>query len=270
MVLSGPVTHLRDLNHLAKHINSDEFCTLTDVTGSYAMLSLMGPKSREMLQELTDVDLSNESFSFGESKEIDLGYGFVRATRLTFVGELGFELLVPTDLSRHIYSLLTEAGEKYGMLPAGYYALGSLRLEKAYRSWGHDISSNDDLISSGLGFGIAWDKPGGFIGIDSLDEIKQVGTNRRLMQLLVQDPEQFLLHDEPIFRNGKLVGRCGSTGYGHTLGGPVTLAWVNASEIENDEWFTSGDYEIQMVTGRVPAKASLKPLYDPKSDRIRS
>jgi 4-methylaminobutanoate oxidase (formaldehyde-forming) len=270
MVLSGPVTHLRDLNYLSRHINANEFCTVTDVTGSYAMFSLMGPNSREMLQGLTDVDLANESFEFSESKEIDLGYGFVRATRLTFVGELGFELLVPSDLSRHIYSVLTEAGEDFGMLPAGYYALGSLRLEKAYRSWGHDISSNDDLISSGLGFGVAWDKPGGFIGLDSLAEIKQDGSNRRLMQLLIQDPDQFLLHDEPIFRNGELVGRCGSTGYGHTLGGAVSLAWINAPEIENDEWFISGEYEIQMISGRVPAKASLKPLYDPKSERIRS
>ena len=270
MVLSGPVTHLRDTSYLLRQIKTDEFCTVTDVTGSYAMLSLMGPKSREILQGLTDADLTNEAFNFGDSKEIDLGYGFVRATRLTFVGELGFELLVPTDLSRHIYSVLTEAGENYGMLPAGYYALGSLRLEKAYRSWGHDISSNDDLISSGLGFGVAWDKPGGFVGLDKLAEIKQAGSNRRLMQLLVQDPDQFLLHDEPIFRNGELVGRCGSTGYGHTLGGAVTLAWISAPGIETDEWFTNGNYEIQVISGRVPAKASLKPLYDPKSDRIKA
>jgi 4-methylaminobutanoate oxidase (formaldehyde-forming) len=103
-----------------------------------------------------------------------------------------------------------------------------------------------------------------------LAEIKQAGSNRRLMQLLVQDPDEFLLHDEPIFRNGELVGRCGSTGYGHTLGGAVTLAWISAPGIETDEWFASGDYEIQVISGRVPAQASLKPLYDPKSDRIKS
>jgi 4-methylaminobutanoate oxidase (formaldehyde-forming) len=270
MVLSGPVTHLRDMQYISRQIKSDEFCVVTDVTGSYAMISLMGPRSREMLQTLTDTDLSNEAFRFGDSKEIDLGFGYVRATRLTFVGELGYELLVPTDLSRHIYSLLTEAGKNFEMLPAGYYALGSLRLEKAYRSWGHDISSNDDLISSGLGFNVAWDKPNGFIGIEALQKIKEIGSNRRLMQLLLQDPDQYLLHDEPIFRDGKLVGRVGSTGYAHTLGGSVTLAWISAPEITTDEWFNSGEYQIQMISGLVPATASITPLYDPNSARIKA
>lgn len=270
MVLSGPVTHLRDMKYLLRQIKPNEFCTATDVTGAFAMISLMGPKSREMLQTLTDADLANDEFKFGDSKEVDLGFGFVRATRLTYVGELGYELLVPTDLSRHIYSLLSEVGENFQMTPAGYYALGTLRLEKAYRSWGHDISSNDDLISAGLGFGINWDKPGGFIGLDALTEIHRTGSNRRLMQLLVQDPEQLLLHDEPIFRDGKLVGRCGSSGYGHTLGGAVTLAWISSPRVESDEWFISGSYEIQVISGRVAAVVSLKPLFDPSSSRIKA
>lgn len=270
LVLSGPATHLRDINTLQREIKESEFCTVTDVTGTMAMISIMGPNSREFLQALTDASLSNESFKFGQSKEIDLGYGYVRATRLTYVGELGYELLVPIEISRHIYRTLRMAGEEFGVLPAGYYALGSLRLEKAYRSWGHDISSNDDPISAGLDFGIDWNKAEGFIGQGALNRAKQQGSNRRLMQFLLQAPNEFLLHDEPIFRDGKLVGRCGSTGYAHTLGGPITLAWVEAPGVEVDEWFTSGNYEIQTVSGRQQAKSSLKPMYDPTSERIKA
>ena len=270
LVLSGPATHLRDLNTIKREIKDGEFCTVADVTGTLAMISVMGPKSRELLQGLTDCDLSNEKFRFSQSKEIDLGLGYVRATRLTYVGELGFELLVPTEISRHIYLTLIQAGQQFEMLPAGYYALGSLRLEKAYRSWGHDISSNDDPVSAGLDFGIDWDKDGGFIGQGALTRVKQQGSNRRLMQFVLSAPNEFLLHDEPIFRDGKLVGRCGSTGYGHTLGGPVTLAWIEAPGIEPDEWFTSGKYEIQTVSGKFSAVASLKPQYDPTSSRIKS
>jgi len=270
LVLSGPATHLRDLEQIKRNIKNDEFCTVADVTGSFAMISIMGPKARAFLASLTDANLANEAFKFAQSKEIDLGFGFVRATILTYVGELGYELLVPTDISRHMYKVLMQAGKDYELLPAGYYALGSLRLEKAYRSWGHDISSNDDLFSSGLAFGVDWNKPAGFIGQSALAEIVSKGSDRRLMQLLLEDPNEFLLHDEPIFRNGVLVGRCGSTGYGHTLGGPVTLAWITAPGIESDDWFTEGRYEIQTVRGRISAKSSLKPMYDPDSSRIKA
>ena len=125
-------------------------------------------------------------------------------------------------------------------------------------------------MSAGLDFGIDWDKDGGFIGQGALTRVKQQGSNRRLMQFVLSAPNEFLLHDEPIFRDGKLVGRCGSTGYGHTLGGPVSLAWIEAPGIEPDEWFTSGKYEIQTVSGKFSAVASLKPQYDPTSTRIKS
>ncbi len=270
LVLSGPATVLRDLEHIRRHISSKDFCTVVDVTGSLAMLAVMGPNSRGLLQTLTDCDLSNEAFPFAHSREIDLGMGYVRATRLTYVGELGWELLIPTDIARHIYSVITNVGHDYGLVNAGYYAMGSLRLEKAYRSWGHDISSGDDPISAGLAFGTAWEKEGGFIGLDALTKIRKSGTNRRLMQFLLNDPEPILFHDEPIYRNGELVGRVESTQYGHTLGGSVALSWIKAPGIESDDWFEMGEYEIQIPGQRISATASLRPLYDPRSERIKT
>lgn len=270
LVLSGPATVLHDLAHLKRNITSKDFCTAVDITGSLAMLSVMGPNSRALLQTLTDCDLSNEAFAFGQSREIDLGMGYVRATRLTYVGELGWELLIPTDIARHIYAVIDQAGPEFGLVPAGYYAMGSLRLEKAYRSWGHDISSGDDPISAGLAFGVAWDKDGGFIGLDELTKIRKNGTDRRLMQFLLNDPEPFLFHDEPIYRNGVLVGRVESAQYGYTLGGSVALSWITAPGIESDDWFESGVYEIQIPGRRISATASLRPLYDPKSERIKA
>lgn len=270
LVLSGPATVLRDLAHLKQNIASKDFCTVADITGSLAMLAVMGPNSRALLQSLTDCDLSNDAFAFGSSREIDLGMGYVRATRLTYVGELGWELLIPTDIARHIHSTITNAGAEFGLVPAGYYAMGSLRLEKAYRSWGHDISSADDPISAGLAFGVAWDKEGGFIGLDELTKIRENGTNRRLMQFLLNNPEPILLHDEPIYRDGILVGRVESAQYGHTLGGSVALSWITAPDIESDDWFKAGTYEIQIPGRRISATASLRPLHDPKSERIKA
>jgi len=270
MVLSGPGTVLRDLARLRRAIGPEENCTVADITGSMAMISVMGPHSRAMLQPLTDADLSNEAFPFATSREIDLGFGFVRATRLTFVGELGWELLVPTDLARHIFEVLLDAGEPHGLRMAGYYAMNSLRLEKAYRSWGHDIASSDDPYGAGLAFAVAWDKPGGFIGRDALARIRETGVDRRLMQFVLADPEPMLFHDEPVYRDGVLVGRVEATQYGYTLGGAVALGWVQAPGIESAEWFEQGSYEIQVPEGRVRATASLRPQYDPTSARVKA
>ena len=147
LVLSAPATSPRDLAWIRRHIADDEFATVTDVSGTMAMIAVMGPESRELLQPLTDCDLSNEAFAFGSSRVIDLGLGFVRATRITYVGELGWELLVPYDIAAHIYDTIIAAGGR----PVGYHALNSLRLEKGYRSWGHDISAGDSPLEAGPG-----------------------------------------------------------------------------------------------------------------------
>ena len=164
------------------------------------MIPVMGPSSRLLLQSVTDADLSGEAFPFGASREIDLGCGFVRATRITYVGELGWELLIPADLAGHVYDTLVSAGRGYGLRHAGYHALDSLRMEKAYRSWGHDISGGDTPLEAGLSFAVAWDKPG-FTGRDALLRLREAGVSRRLVQCALADPGVLAYHDEPVYRD---------------------------------------------------------------------
>lgn len=267
LVLSGPATVNRDLAHLRRHIHPEEFCTVADVSGTMAMLAVMGPNARNLLAPLTDADLSSEAFPFGTSREIDLGLTHVRATRVTYVGELGWELLIPTESARHIWDTLLEAGSPHGLRPVGYHAMNSLRLEKGYRSWGHDISGGDNPIGAGLSFTVKWDKASGFIGREALEKIKASGVDRRLVQLVLEDPKPLLFHDEPIYRRGRLVGRVSSAQYGHTLGGAVGLGWITADDVVPRGWFEEGPYEIEVGGQRVAARASLSPLYDPKSER---
>jgi len=270
LVLSGPATVSRDHDWLLEHIGRDEFVTVTDVSLTLAMLAVMGPESRRLLQPLTDADLSHAAFPFGASREIDIGYGFARATRLTYVGELGFELLIPADLAVHVYDTITESGPAFRLRHAGYYALNSLRLEKAYRSWGHDISSRDTPLEAGLGFAVAWDKPGGFIGRDALMHQRDRGVSRRLVQFALEDPDAFAYHDEPVYRDGILVGRLSSAARGHTLGRTVALGYVTAPAAGTDpSWYTAGQFEIEIAAERVRAAASLRPMYDHASSRVR-
>ncbi len=220
---------------------------------------------------MTDADLSDAAFPFGTSREIDLGCGFVRATRITYVGELGWELLIPADLAGHVYDTLVSAGSGHGLRHAGYHALDSLRMEKAYRSWGHDISGGDTPLEAGLGFAVAWDKPGGFTGRDALLRLQEAGVSRRLVQFALADPDAFAYHDEPVYRDGVLVGRVSSAAYGHTLGRTVALGYVTAPEPGAPaSWYQAGTYEIEIAGERVPADASLRPFYDPASQRPRS
>nr|WP_218681437.1 FAD-dependent oxidoreductase [Rhodococcus qingshengii] len=271
VVLSGPATVNRDLAWMHRNVTSEEFVTITDISGTHSMLAVMGPNSRDLLQSLTDSDLSNQSFPFGTTRRIDLGLGFVRATRMTYVGELGWELLIPTEYSEHIFDTITAVGDDYGLRLAGYHAMNSLRLEKGYRSWGHDISGKDTPLEAGLGFTVKWDKPGGFIGDKSLAQQRESGVDRRLVQFLLNDPEPVLNHDEPIFRDGVRVGRVASAMYGHTLGGSVALGWVESPERSTDRsWFTSGTYQIEHASELFTADASLRPFYDPKSERPKS
>jgi 4-methylaminobutanoate oxidase (formaldehyde-forming) len=271
LVLSGPATLARDRDWLERHIGPDEFATVTDISQALAMIPVMGPNARRLLESLTDADLSAAAFPFGTSREIDLGCGFVRATRITYVGELGWELLIPADLAVHVYDTIAEAGQEHGLRPAGYHALDSLRMEKAYRSWGHDISAGDTPLEAGLGFAVAWDKPGGFTGRDALLRQKEAGVQRRLVQFALSDPDAFAYHDEPVYRDGVLAGRVSSAAYGHTLGHTVALGYVTAPERGTPpSWYTGGEYEIEIAGRRVPADASLRPRYDPASQRPRS
>jgi glycine cleavage system T protein len=243
--------------------------TLTDVTSAFTVLGVMGPRSRELLSRVTPADLSTAVFPFGASREIELGYATVRATRITYVGELGWELYVPTELAQGVYDALVAAGGEVGLRHAGYHAMDSLRLEKGYRSWGHDLGPEDTPLDAGLGFAVALEKDG-FVGREALLRERDRPRSRRLLAFTLDDPEPLLLGDEPIWRDGRLVGRITSGAYGHTLGRSVGMGYVSHPEGVDTAFVRSARWELEIATERVPATARLEPPYDPTSARVRA
>jgi 4-methylaminobutanoate oxidase (formaldehyde-forming) len=248
----------------------DARVTMTDVTASYAVISVMGPHSRALLSRLTDADLTNAGFPFGTSREIWLGSAPVRATRITYVGELGWELYVETVYAQTVYDALVAAGSEFGLKHAGYHAMDSLRMEKAYRSWGHDLGGEDTPLEAGLDFCVGWNKTTPFIGRDALLAQRDRPRMRRLVVFTLDDPEPLLYHDEPILRDGALVGRITSGAFGHTIGRSIGLGFVHHPDGVTDAFVESGRWELEVASERLPARAQLAPPYDPKSARIRA
>jgi 4-methylaminobutanoate oxidase (formaldehyde-forming) len=241
---------------------------LTDVTSASTVLGVMGPRSRDLLSRLTSADLSPAAFPFGTAREIELGWATVRATRITYVGELGWELYVPTEFAQGVYDEVVAAGGDLGLRHAGYHAMDSLRLEKGYRSWGHDIGPDDTPLEAGLGFAVAFDKQG-FAGREALLRQREAPLARRLVVFTLEDPEPLLLGDEPIWRDGTLVGRITSGGYGHTLGTSVGMGYVTHQDGVDAAFVRTGRWELEIATERFPATARLEPPYDPASARVR-
>jgi 4-methylaminobutanoate oxidase (formaldehyde-forming) len=271
LVVTAAFTQTHVEAWIREHTRTGAFCLVTDVTDAYAMLNLQGPASRALLQSLSPDDFSVTGFPFATARRISIGYQSVLALRLSYVGELGWELYIPTSFALPVYDALVEAGSAHGLRHCGYHTLNSLRIEKAYRDWSHDMGPTDTPLEAGVGFTCAWNKHGGFVGRDSLLAQRQRGAPpRRLVQFLLTDPEPLLYHHEPIFRDGVRVGFLTSAMYGHTLGGAVGLGYVERAEGCNDEFVLSGHYEIQLSDRRVAAQASLTPLYDPKSLRVRA
>ena len=270
LIVTAAETEVRDFYWLKRHTPASAHCILTNVTSGMGVLSIMGPQARALLQSLTPDDLSHGAFPFATSREIELGLGYVRASRITFVGELGWELYIPTEFMQDIYDRIVMAGQDFGLVHAGYHALNSLRLEKAYRHWSHDITDEDSPLEAGLDFVIKFDKPNGFIGREALLHQQEQGLSRRLLQFRLRDPEPLIYHNEPIWRDGTLVGHITSGAYGHTLGGAVGLGYVSAVPDGDTEALLTGDYEVEVACERVPADVSLSPLYDPKNSRIRA
>jgi glycine cleavage system aminomethyltransferase T len=239
---------------------------LTNVTSGLGVLSIMGPRARELLQSLTPDDVSNAAFPFGTSREIELGFARVRASRITYVGELGWEIYIPSEFMQGVYDELAAAGPRFGLVHAGYHALNSLRIEKAYRHWGHDIADEDTPLEAGLGFAVKWDKPGGFIGREALLRQKSSGCAKRLVQFKLNTPAPLLYHNEPIWAGDTLVGYIRSGMYGHSLGAAVGLGYVAAAA---GAGIDPNGYEIEVAGVRYPSTASLRPLYDPQNERIK-
>jgi heterotetrameric sarcosine oxidase gamma subunit len=255
---------------IRNHIAAGAFCTLCDVSDAYAMLNIQGPASRALLQAVSTDDFSTDAFPFATCREVRIGYQTALALRLTYVGELGWELYIPIPFAQPVYDALIEAGKAHGLRHCGYHALNSLRIEKAYRDWPHDIGPADTPLEAGLAFTCDWQKPGGFIGREALLAQREAGLpRRRLVQFLLEDPEPMVYHNEPIYRDGKGVGFVTSGMYGHTLGAAVALGYVAHTEGCSDAYIREGRYEIELAERRIAARASLAPLYDPKNLRVR-
>ncbi len=269
MVVTAAATAIKDLDWLRRQAGEARV-TVTDISSTLATLSLMGPKSRDLLSAVTDTNLGNEAFPYMSAQPIEVGYGLATALRVTYVGELGWELYVPTEMAAGVFDTLAEAGEAQGLAFAGYHALDSLRSEKGYRHWGHDIGIEDSPIQAGLGFAVAFDKNADFTGRDAVLRQRDEGVTRRLLQFALKNPEPLLYYDEPIRRDGHIVGRTTSGSYGHALGAAVGMGYVeNGGAVVTRDWLLGGSYEIEVAGERIPAEASLRPLYDPKSERVR-
>ncbi|MEZ5092136.1 FAD-dependent oxidoreductase [Nocardioides sp.] len=271
VVISGDNIHRRVPAWIRRQTREGEFLTVTDVTGAYSLLSVQGPRSREVLQSLSPDDWSNDAFPYLTAQQVELGYTPLWALRVTYVGELGWDLLVPTEFGATLYDQLREAAADVtgSFRPTGVGALETMRLEKAFRDMGHDIDSTDTPLEAGLGFAVAWDKPGGFVGRDALLKQKGAGPlQKRLVNVLLDSPDHDLHGIEPLFWDGEPVGLVRSGGFGHSLGASVGIAEVTRDGGITAADLAGGSFEIDIAGTRVPAQVSLKPFFDPDRTRV--
>jgi 4-methylaminobutanoate oxidase (formaldehyde-forming) len=267
LVTTGAM-EVRDFDWISRHIPEDSRVYFTKVTSAYAMLGLMGPKARDLLSTLTDAELSNDAFPFATAQQIDLAYAKILALRMSYVGELGWELYISTEFAPGAFEAIMAEGEKLGLRLVGLHAVDSLRLEKGYRHWGSDITPNDTPFEAGLGFAVKLDK-GEFIGRAALMRQRASGLKRKLVMFTLENPEPLLYHDEPIYRNGELISSVTHGAYGHMLGCAMGMGYLEHPEVISDEWILSGRYEIDVERTRIPATVHLKAPYDPMGERVR-
>ena len=270
MVVTAAASQTRDYHWLRRNMPADARVYVTDVTAGFGVLSIMGPRSRDLLRRLTGDDLSTAAFPFATAREIDVGYARALALRVSYVGELGWELYLSSEFVPAVFDRLMAEGEDLGVKLAGYHALDSLRCEKGFRHWGHDITPDDTPLEARLTFAVAVDKPGGFLGRDGLLRRKQEGLRRTLVHLTLDDPEALFFHDEPIYRNGEKAGRITSGAFGYTLGRAVGLGYIHHPPGAGSAFIADGRYEIEIAMERTPATCSLAAFYDPAHERMRA
>ena len=240
------------------------------MTSGMSLLGIMGPNSRALLQEISGADLSNEKFAFGTSQEIEIGYAICRANRITYVGALGWELYIPTEFSLYVYEQILSIGSRFGLKLAGMHALNACRLEKGYRHWGHDVGIEDSPLEAGLSFTCDWDKPGGFVGDRALSRQRELGLpKKRLVQFKLKQPDEILMHEEPIFANGQPVGVVTSGMYGHRVNASLGMGYIHLDAPITVETLGAMAFEIGIGDRLVQAEAQLTPWYDPKGLLIK-
>ncbi len=265
LVASGTLAQRRTATFLAR--DAPPGAVVTDVTSGFAVLAVMGPRSRELLQRLTDEDLSDAAFPFLAAREIDAGWAKAWALRVSYVGELGWELWVPTEFASDLHDKIVEAGADLGLKHAGFHALDSLRIERGFRSWGHDMGGMDDVFASGLGFTVSRQKRG-CVGAKAAASLREAPLTRRLVSIKLDDPEPTLFHGESILRDGKYVGHVTSGAFGYTLGASVGIGWVHADEPIMQSHLDQGEWQVEIASERAPIAASIKSLYDPDGTKV--
>ncbi len=268
-VVASDTAHRHVETWMRRHM-TDAHAFVTDVTSGHAQINVQGPRSRELMQSITSADLSNEAFPFRTAREIDIGFARALCVRIIYLGELGYELYVPTEQAAHVYERIVAAGERVGLRHAGLKALASLRMEKGYRDYGHDIDNTDSVLEAGLGFAVDLKKPD-FVGKAAVLAKKAEGPlKRRIVQVLCKDPEPLLFHAEVVRRNGKPVGYVRAASYGFSVGGAVGLVMVEGGDEPIDQaWLDRGEWDVEIGAKRYPAVASLRPLYDPENRKIK-
>ncbi|MBK7469633.1 MAG: GcvT family protein [Betaproteobacteria bacterium] len=274
LVVASDTAHRHAETWMRRHImhngTTGAHVFVSDITAGMAQLNIQGPRSRELMQSLTAADMSNAALPFRCAREIAIGFARVLVLRITYLGELGYELYIPAEQATHVYERIVAAGRGVGLRHAGLKTLASCRMEKGYRDYGHDIDNTDSVLEAGLGFAVDLGKPGGFLGRDAVLAMKAQGTlTRRLVQILVKDPAAMMFHAEVVYRNGRQVGYIRAASYGHTLGGAVGLAMIAAGVPIDEEYLREATWEVDIAGRRYPAVASIKPLYDPGTIKVK-
>ena len=267
LVVTPAATRLADETWMRRHVG-DFNVVITDITAAEGVLAIMGPKARDIMQAISPNDFGNDANPFGTMQHIELGMGLARVHRVSYVGELGWEIYVGADQAAHAFDTIWTAGRDHGLKLCGMHMMDSCRIEKAFRHFGHDITAEDHVLEAGLGFAVKTAKPA-FIGRDAVLKKREEGLQKRMVQFLLNDAEPLLYHNEPILRDGQIVGHLSSGSYGHHLGGAVGMGYVPCAG-ETADQLLSSSFEIDVAGTRVTATASLKPLYDPTGERTKA
>lgn len=270
LLVTGTAQIVRDMAWLRDAIGADEFVSLTDVSSGFAILSVQGPRSRELLAKVSSSDLSNAAFPYYAWREIDIGYATVKAARISYMGELGWELYVPTEFARTVYDTLAEAGCDLGLTPCGMAAATSLRVEKAYRAWGRELSPDVTPFETGIDFAIKLDKVTPFTGQAALQRLRKEPLKRRIVVFRLDDPKAFPLGDEPMLFGGRYVGQLTSAAWGHGAGCALAMGLVSSGAQSVEAMVAAGGFQIEIASELFSAFASLEASYDPKGLRLRS
>ncbi|HHI82740.1 MAG TPA: FAD-dependent oxidoreductase, partial [Rhizobiales bacterium] len=268
-IVTGTGFRTHDEAWISGHIAAGLDARLVDVTEEYGTLSLFGPHARDVLARVCNDDISHEGFPFGHVRLITIAGYQIRALRITYVGELGWELHMPIDATGEVFDALFAAGERHDIAPAGYRAIESLRLEKGYRAWGSDITPNDTPHEAGLGWAVKLKSGEAFLGREAVEANVAAGLKKRMACFTVDDSDVVLFGRETILRNGEPVGYLTSGGFGYTIGQPIGYGYIRHDDGVSNEFIENGDYALEVATQIVPARVHMKPLYDPAMKRIK-